>query len=226
LVELVNLEPQDSNSIKDPASEASIHLLIRVTHGEIFKKKYTFAKLGLEGYPLVPLCLLGASVDLLKAVYNACPAAIGDVVCHMIENKTAFKSLKGLVDEEPDALATLKEAGVLQETDLTGRTLLHRAIREKVDKKVISFLILVSSASLKIKSYEYGWTPFLELCATKSSSTLDLIKLFVDNYPEIVQDKDEEIWSPVHLAVWYLQPLPVVKFLLEKMGNDALLEKK
>jgi hypothetical protein len=226
LTELLDIDPQDSNSIKNPASEASIHLLIRVTHGDIFKKKYTFDKLGVEGYPLVPLCLLGASVDLLKAVYSAYPAAIGDVVPEMIENKTAFKSLKRLVDEEPDALATLKEAGVLKETDLSGRTLLHRAIRDKVDKKVIRFLILVSSASLKIKSNEYGWTPFLQLCATKSSSTLDLMKLFIENYPDVLQDKSTTINnSPLHLAICNLQPLPVVKFLLEKMGNDALMEK-
>jgi ankyrin repeat protein len=228
LMELINLDPSRNShkaKINCSKNKTSILLLIRLTP-DIFKKKYRFRKAGINDYPFVMLCRLGASSEVLQAVYSAYPKAIGSVVLHMIQNNAPFSELQRILDEVPDALTTLKTTDLLKEMDSNGETPLHLAIRMKSDDELIRFLISTCPESLKIKNSKYGWTPFLHLCARRVTTTRVELEMFVKDHPEVLKDKSAfKNNSPLHLAVWNRQPLPVVEFLLERMGKDVLMEK-
>jgi ankyrin repeat protein len=89
---------------------------------------------------------------------------------------------------------------------------------------MIHFLIWVCPASLKIKSKESGLTPFLQLFARTDKATEQEVKFFVEEHAVVLQDRNTNNSSALHIAVYYQQPLTVVEFLINKMGSDALME--
>uniref|UniRef100_A0A7S2HCX7 Uncharacterized protein n=1 Tax=Helicotheca tamesis TaxID=374047 RepID=A0A7S2HCX7_9STRA len=175
-------------------------------------------------YPLHQAVTLGASLDVVKALYRTYPDAIKMkeedkyTACHLAcEYNPSLEVLSFLLDMWPEATSSVSSFG---------NTLLHSACEWNTSAALIKWL-LYKYPDAACKQNNIGLIPINWLFYREVPLDLDfeLIKSFVDVRPESTKLKDHNGWTILHYASAALGDLDVpfeaFALILEKNPDAA-----
>jgi ankyrin repeat protein len=209
LVELIDLVPEEAADREKLTNNTPLLLNTIYIAPSICKKRYNFTNLGSrECFPLVMLCALDAPTDVLRAVCQAYPPAIVDVVNKTVAFQPSLSSLYRLV--EHDAATSYLTA-----QDANGNTMLHKAIMYgslDLAKKFVQYCPTL----INTKQAESGALPIHLACHHLYQCSVDLIKFLVSKNPRTLREVSKGGLTPVHVAIMSRAGIEVVGFLIEE----------